>query len=52
MTEYNKYRDITTGLLFVSGVFGFVSGAFVISTTLLGAASLISNLDFSDSFKA
>lgn len=45
-TEYNKYRDITTGLLFVSGVFGFVSGEFIVSTTLLGAASFISNLDF------
>jgi hypothetical protein len=45
-TEYNKYRDITTGLLFVSGVFGFVSGDFIVSTTLLGAASFISNLDF------
>ena len=49
MNESNKYRDITTGLLFVTGVFGFVSGAFIASTTLFCAASLISNLDFSES---
>ena len=52
MNESNKYRDITTGLLFVTGVFGFVSGAFIISTTLFGAASLISNLDFADTAEA
>jgi|LakMenE18May11ns_1017448.scaffolds.fasta_scaffold8323685_1 CheY-specific phosphatase CheX len=49
MNESNKYRDITTGVLFVTGIFGFVSGAFIISTTLFGAASLISNLDFATS---
>jgi CheY-specific phosphatase CheX len=52
MNESNKYRDITTGVLFVTGIFGFVSGAFIISTTLFGAASLISNLDFTDSVEA
>lgn len=52
MNESNKYRDIATGLFFVTGVFGFVSGAFIASTTLFGAASLLSNIDFSDRFDA
>jgi hypothetical protein len=41
----NLYRDIATGLLLTTGVFGFMSGEFVISTMLFGAASLSSNLD-------
>ncbi|WKJ89227.1 hypothetical protein QZJ86_14495 [Methylomonas montana] len=39
------YRDIVTGLFFATGIFSFVSGQFVISTMLFGAASLSSNLD-------
>jgi len=42
----NFYRDVCTGLLFVTGVFGFMSGEFVVSTVLFGMASLSSNLDF------
>jgi hypothetical protein len=42
----NLKRDVLTGLCFLSGVFGFMSGEFVISTMLFGIASLISNLDF------
>ncbi len=45
-TSKNLYRDITTGLSFVVGVFCFMSGEFVISTLLFGTASLTSNLDF------
>lgn len=45
----NLYRDIVSGLLFVIGVFGFMSGEFVLSTLLFGGASLTSNLDFKDS---
>lgn len=52
MNESNKLKDIATGLFFVTGIFGFVSGAFIVSTTLFGAASLLSNLDFSDSVEA
>jgi hypothetical protein len=44
-TSNNLYRDIATGLLVTIGVFGFMSGEFVISTMLFGAASLSSNLD-------
>jgi hypothetical protein len=42
--ERNFFRDVTTGILFTTGLFGFVSGEFVISTLLFGAASLSSNL--------
>jgi len=48
----NLYRDIVTGLFFTTGVFGFMSGEFIISTMLFGAATISSNIDFSGSFKA
>jgi len=48
----NLYRDIATGLFFTTGVFGFMSGEFIISTMLFGAATISSNIDFSGSFKA
>ncbi len=48
----NLYKDIATGLLFTTGVFGFMSGEFLISTLLFGAATIASNMDFSHSFKA
>lgn len=51
MKEANKFQDIATGLFFVSGVFGFVSGAFVLSTALFGAATLMSNLQLSERVK-
>lgn len=48
----NLYRDILTGLFFTTGVFGFMSGEFIISTMLFGAATISSNLDFNGSFRA
>ena len=48
-TSNNLYRDIATGIFFMIGVFGFMSGEFVISTALFGVASISSNLDFDDS---
>ncbi len=42
----NFYRDVCTGLFFVTGVFGFMSGEFIVSTVLFGMASLSSNIDF------
>lgn len=42
----NLYKDVVTGLFFITGIFGFMSGQFVISTMLFGAASLSSNLEF------
>lgn len=44
----NLYRDIVTGLFFAAGLLGFVSGQFIISTMLFGAASVSSNLEFAD----
>ena len=46
MKNSGKYHDIATGVFFMGGVLGFVSGAFILSTLLLGAASLLSNLNF------
>jgi len=37
------FKDVLTGLCFLSGTFSFVSGQFVLSTLLFGSASLISN---------
>jgi len=51
-TSKNLYRDIATGLFFTGGVFGFMSGEFIISTMLFGAATISSNIDFGGSFKA
>ena len=48
----NLYKDILTGIFFTTGVFGFMSGEFIFSTLLFGAATISSNLDFSDSFNA
>ena len=48
----NLYRDIATGLCFTTGIFGFMSGEFIISTVLFGAATIFSNIDFNGSFKA
>jgi len=42
----NFYRDIATGFFFISGLLGFMSGEFILSTTLFAAASLISNIHF------
>lgn len=41
----NKQKDIINGLLFSSGIFGFISGAFIASTVFFGAAAMISNID-------
>lgn len=38
------YRDITTGLFFVTGILSFLSGQFILSTMLFGTASLTANL--------
>lgn len=41
MTEFQK--DILVGALFVSGIFGFISGAFIISAVLFAATAVFSN---------
>ena len=42
MTNLN--RDITTGVLFIAGIWGFISGQFIISTVLFAGASVLSNI--------
>ncbi len=42
----NFYKDIIIGILYISGVFGFMSGEFIVSSMMIGAASLISNFHF------
>jgi hypothetical protein len=39
------HRDISIGALFVSGMFGFMSGEFIISSALFAAASIASNVN-------
>ncbi|SHE23089.1 hypothetical protein [methanotrophic endosymbiont of Bathymodiolus puteoserpentis (Logatchev)] len=42
MTDLQK--DILVGLLFVTGIFGFISGAFIISAVVFAAAAIFSNV--------
>jgi len=43
MNTLNK--DIFTGLMFISGLFGFISGEFIISSTLFASAAISSNIN-------
>jgi len=36
--------DIAIGVLFISGIWAFISGAFIVSTVLFGAAAMLSNI--------
>lgn len=38
-------KDILTGLMFVTGLFGFVSGEYIISSTLFATAAIASNVN-------
>jgi len=44
MTDLQK--DILVGLLFVAGIFGFISGAFIVSTVIFAASAILSNIHF------
>ena len=39
------YKDILTGLVFMVGLFGFLSGEFIISSTLFAASAIASNVN-------
>jgi len=39
------YKDILTGLVFIVGLFGFVSGEFIISSALFAIAAIASNVN-------
>ena len=42
MSDFNK--DIVIGLMFIIGVWCFISGQFIVSTVLFGAAAIYSNI--------
>ena len=42
MTDFQK--DILVGLLFVTGLFGFISGAFIVSAVVFAASAMFSNI--------
>jgi hypothetical protein len=37
-------RDVLIGVLFVSGMLGFMTGEFIVSTVFFAAAAVFSNL--------
>ena len=41
------YKDILIGAVFVLGLIGFISGEFIISSTLFAAAAISSNVNSS-----
>ena len=41
------YKDILIGAVFLLGLIGFISGEFIISSTLFAAAAISSNVNSS-----
>jgi len=39
-------KDILVGLLFIIGIFGFTSGAFIVSTVVFAISAVLSNIHF------
>ena len=39
------YKDILTAVVFTIGLFGFLSGEFIISSTLFATAAIASNVN-------
>ncbi|MGZ8915481.1 MAG: hypothetical protein ACXW1Z_20535 [Methylobacter sp.] len=39
------YKDILTGAVFVTGLIGFISGEFIISSALFATAAIASNVN-------
>jgi hypothetical protein len=42
MKDFKK--DFVLGLIFITGIYGFISGEFVISTILFAGAAIYSNI--------
>jgi hypothetical protein len=42
MSNFNK--DIFIGVMFITGIWSFISGQFIISTVLFGVAAIYSNI--------
>ncbi len=47
----NLNRDISVGVLFIAGIFGFINGSFIISTVIFAMAAVFSNLHFDTEIK-
>lgn len=43
MNDFQK--DILTGMVFITGLLGFISGEFIISSTLFASAAIASNVN-------
>jgi CheY-specific phosphatase CheX len=39
------FKDILTGIIFVIGLIGFISGEFIISSALFASAAIASNVN-------
>ncbi|WP_333875084.1 hypothetical protein [Methylobacter sp.] len=39
------YKDILTGTVFITGLLGFISGEFIISSALFATAAIASNIN-------
>jgi CheY-specific phosphatase CheX len=39
------YKDILIGVVFVTGLVGFISGEFIVSSTLFATAAVASNVN-------
>jgi hypothetical protein len=39
------YKDILIGAVFITGLIGFISGEFIISSTLFASAAIASNVN-------
>jgi hypothetical protein len=39
------YKDILIGAVFITGLVGFISGEFIISSTLFASAAIASNIN-------
>lgn len=37
-------RDMLIGLMFIVGIFGFISGEFIVSTVIFASAAIFSNI--------
>lgn len=42
MSNFN--RDILIGMMFIIGIWSFISGQFIISTVIFGTAAIYSNI--------
>ena len=42
MNEFNK--DVIIGLMFIIGIWSFISGQFIVSTVLFAIAAIYSNI--------